>query len=90
MKNKKVGAHTIKGAIIEIIVSLIVMAGIFALAVYDNHVSLSARFYSRIGFYFLAFGLGLVSFLDGVITIPSLLKQKKEKASQNTENTESE
>ncbi len=87
-KDKKVGAHTIKGAIVEIVVSLIVMAGVFALTVYDYHISTTARFYSRIGYYVLFFALALISLVDGIFTILSLKKNKKEKKNQESDNKE--
>lgn len=85
-KDKKVGAHNVKGAIIEIIISLIVMAGVFALTVYDNHISTTSRFYSRIGYYALFFGLALISFISGIFVLVSLKKQKKNQEPENSEN----
>lgn len=76
-KEKKVGVHTIKGGIIEIIISFIILIGNFALTVYDNTVSATPRFYSRFTIYLFIFILSFLSLLDGIMTILVILKDKK-------------
>lgn len=76
-KDKKVGVHTIKGGIVEIIISLAILIGNFALTIYDNFVSSTTRFYSRFTIYLLIFILSFLSLLDGIMTILVILKDKK-------------
>lgn len=76
-KEKKVGVHTIKGGIIEIIISFIILIGNFALTVYDNTVLATPRFYSRFTIYLFIFILSFLSLLDGIMTILVILKDKK-------------
>ncbi len=87
-KDKKKNAKTIKGAIIEIIVSLIVLVGFFALSVYDNSVSATVRFQSRFVFYILVFVVAGLSLLDGIISIPCIIKKRKAKNDEHKDESE--
>lgn len=69
MKKNNNNVKTVKGAIVEMIISILVIFGTFAITIYDYSQSTSARFSSRIGFYFLILGLSFISFIHGVVML---------------------
>lgn len=84
-KDKKFHPNTVKGGIIETVISLVILVGVFALAVYDNDVSSTTRFYSRIGFYILIFVVALISFLNGIMTIIIVSRNKNKNKEDKTD-----
>lgn len=92
-KEKEKKPRTVKSIIIQIIISLIVFIGVFYVLIWDQATHSTARFYSRIWYYFLFLGLSFISIIEGLVFLPSSIKNskvKKEESKNIEENEEDE
>ena len=82
MKKEKKNRYR-KSIIIQLIISLVIFIGSFALMIYDYSISITAKFYSRIGYYALFLGLSFIGFIEGLFALSSFKKNKKKEESIN-------
>lgn len=90
-QNKETKPKTIKGAILEIILSILAICAIFALTIffYESYKKQSYRFQEAFTYMLFMFGLAFIFLLDGIISIPVIIKKRKtEKSQKLQENTE--
>lgn len=76
---KKEKTRNCKSIIIQLIISLVIFIVVFALMIYDYSISITTKFYSRIGYYALFLGLSFIGFLEGLFSLSSLKKKNKNK-----------
>lgn len=85
-QKRKLGPTTIKGAILEIVLSLLFFAGSAVLLVFV-HATLRAKQFND---WFLpllfVLGVSLICLVDGIISISRILKQQKEQEQLKNEN----
>ena len=86
-KNKKTkfGATTIKGAILQIVVSSVLLAAIIILQVLDYDKSNSTMFGQRIIYYWAAIVFGIFFLIDGIVTIICLVRKRTVDKKNETE-----
>ena len=71
---------TIKGAVIEIIVSIVALIVVGAVLLFDfseHHEGGDARFSSRLPSYALFLGIAFIALLHGIVMVPVIIKKRK-------------